>query len=128
MVARHALGAAASHYGEGLYELDHFPDLGRAGSTRTTQCSGEAFFWYLLTRTLGIGRANAILSGIASSTRSRYESGWKHWEMFMTAQNKPHWITRRGPNWDGNLIDFTMSESRIIGNSAPPPFAGRCPQ
>ena len=88
-------------------------------STRTTQCSGEEFPRDLRARTFGIDRANAILSGIAPSARSRYESGWKHWQMFMTKQNKSPWVTLSGPNLDGYLIDFPMFGSRVIGNASP---------
>ena len=119
MVARHALGAVVSHYEEGLYAMDHFRDLGRDVSSRAAQCSGEEFPRDLLTRTFGVGRAGAILSGIDPPTRSRYESGWKHWQMFPTGRNKSPWITRSGPNWGDNMIDFLMSESRIIGNASP---------
>ena len=104
---------------KGLYDLEHFPDVGRAGSTRVAQVAGEEFHRILSTRTFGIDRMYAILSGIAPSTRSRYESGWKHWQLFMTTRNKSPWIIRSGPNWDGNLIDFLMFESKIIGNAAP---------
>ena len=118
-ISRHALGAVISHYEEGLCALGHFPDVGRAGGTRMAQVSGGEFFQDLMAGTFGVDRTNAILSGLAQSTRSRYESGWKHWEMFTNTQNKSPWITRSGPHWGGNLIDFRMFESKIIGNAAP---------
>ena len=70
-VARRALAGVLSHYEEGLRVPDFFPNLGRAGSTRNAQASGEEFFTELLTRTFGVGRMNAILPGIAPGTRTR---------------------------------------------------------
>ena len=90
MIARHALGAVLPHYAEGLYAVDLFPDVGRAGSIRASQFPGGEFFQDLLTRTFGVDRMTAILSGVAPSTRSRYETGWKHWRMFTLNQNKSH--------------------------------------
>ena len=78
---------------------EFIPNLGRAGSERVPQITGGGFFSELLTRTFGVDRANAILSGIAPGTRTRYETGWKHWHMFMVSQNKSPWITRSEPNW-----------------------------
>ena len=39
MVARRALGAAISHYEECLYDLEHFPDVGRGGGEHSSGAS-----------------------------------------------------------------------------------------
>ena len=39
--------------------------------------------------------------------------------MFMVNQDKSPRIVRSDPHWHGNLIDFVMFESEIIGNAAP---------
>ena len=75
MVARHALSAVLSHYEEDLRIPEFFPNHGRAGGTRGAQFDGEEFFCDLPTRTFGVDRMNAILSGIAPTTRTRYETG-----------------------------------------------------
>ena len=117
--ARRAMAAVLLHYEEGLYTVNTFHDVGRAGSTRLSMASSGDYFQDLLTRTFGADRMGAILSGIAPSTRSRYTTGWKHWQMFMVNQGKSPWIVRADPQWGDNLIDFLMFESEIIGNAAP---------
>ena len=63
--------------------------------------------------------ANAILSWVAVSTRSRCETGWKRCYMFMVNQNKSPWVTRDNPAWGNDLIDFLIFGSEIIGDSVP---------
>ena len=66
---------------------------------------------------MGEERLNALLSGIAPATRRRYLSVWNQWSYFTTMRQKTNWMTKGDPNWDADLIDFVMFESKLMKNT-----------
>ena len=120
-VARHGLWATVRHF-EHNRNRAHREMLGgndgRAGSSKGYIPSGR-FFQNLVQQTFGVERMRAILPGIAHGTRDRYLGARRHWVGFTNGHKKSHWVARSNFNWDGDLVDFMLPESKMMGNAAP---------
>ena len=132
---RHVLWGASRHFAQNLPDLRYIE--GRAGGQVTfntenvvvdpasswlgfvpKQPTTSEFFPALLNHVMGEEKLNALLSGIAPSTERRYLSVWNQWSYFMTMRQKDTWLVKTGPNWDADLIDFIMFESRLMKNTS----------
>ena len=64
----------------------------------------------------GEDKLDAMLSGVAPSTRKRYLSAWNQWAYFM--RNRSTWLVKTKPNLDGEIIDFVTFESHVAKNAS----------
>ena len=112
---RHSLRADQMHFESNLAACRE----SGAGGPRAHQVEAATFFPKLLAQTYGGERLEAVLSGIASSARSRYVGGWGRWVRFVGWRRISPWISRADANCDDLATDFIAPEANVMGNSAP---------
>ena len=88
----------------------------RSGDTEFGVSDVRDFFRIRNEVVYGSGKVDDLLSGVAESTRSAYQTAWTHWAHFTASHSEGVWIEEHKPKWDGRLIDWILFEARILGN------------
>ena len=127
---RHSLWGACQHYTRNL------PENGKAGGCVSFEDSASKnqmptwlgfnvkkpsaveFSPSPIKQITGGEKLHAMLSGVAPATRKRYLSAWNQWAYFVTMRERPTWLTKTGPNWDEDLIDFITFETHVVKNTS----------
>ena len=127
---RRSLWGACQHFSRNL------PDVGRTGRCvsfcdnaekahipawlgfNVTKPSTVEFPPSLIKQITGGGELNAMLSGVSPATRKRYLSAWNQWAYIVSMRGRPTWLPKTGPNWDADLVDFTMFETHVAKHTS----------
>lgn len=71
--------------------------------------------WKVHEQSQGLGKIDALLSGLVSRTQAIYRRAWRRWLLFCAGGGRQPRLGVSQLGWDEAVLEFIMHEHRVLG-------------